>query len=1020
MTYRTATSLLVLAFASAAPAAAQAPEAVEFFEARVRPVLVEHCAKCHSARATKVKGGLLLDSRETVLKGGDSGPAVVPGLPDKSRLIEAVRYENVELRMPPRGKLPERAIADLTTWVKQGAVFPGGTAVAPAATLKAKTSRPPGWAFAPLTRPVVPACSEWGRDPIDAFVADRLRKAGLTPSPPADRATLLRRVTFDLVGLPATPEEIAVFENDRGPDAFAHVVDRLLASPHFGERWGRHWLDLVRYAESRGHESDYTLANAFQYRDYVIRALNADVPYDQFVTEHLAGDLLEQPRLHPEQGFNESVLGTGFWFLGEEVHSPVDVRQDQADRFDNRIDVMTKTFLGLTVACARCHDHKFDPITQKDYYALLGFLESSGYRQVRFEALEQNRRVAAELEALRERARPAILRAFAEAWRPAVAARAWERNARSERRGVSPPVASRLARYEVTGGLTPRRSLDVVVDYGRASEREWFPDGVGFGRGPVRPGDVRLGSDPSRPIECIFDRGAAEADPFWADLKPTADAQPDPGALGAIAHNGRTIRTPTFTVRPGKVYYLVRGSGHAYAAVAQHTLIEGPLHKRLVLPLRCGEHFRWVPHDLSAYPGQPAYVEFTAKEGADFAVAMVVQAEQEPPPPHRLEAAGKGLEDRFAEVVARLASDQLAGSDVAPLAAWMLEHPERFPPPDAVAIERVAGDFFADQARLRSQVRTESHLALAMLDGSGVDERVFIRGSPRILGEPAPRRFLEVLAGARPLDIPRGSGRGIVGSVDNFGALGEAPTHPELLDHLATRFVREGWSLKRLIRAVVLSDTYQMMSRPDGKGDAVDPQNLLLHRARVRRLEGEAIRDALLAVAGRLDRGMYGPGIPIHLTPFLDGRGKPASGPLDGAGRRSVYLAVRRNFLSPFLVAFDTPTPFSTVGRRTVSNVPAQALILMNDPFVHAEARRWGERVRERAGTAEQKIDWMYRAAFGRPAEAGELKACLEFLGLSTEYSDRKATGPSAPSAAPDWPALAHVLINAKEFIYLH
>src|SRR5580704_3079869 len=279
------------------------------------------------------------------------------------------------------------------------------------------------WAFQPLKRADVPALKSEQRvisNPIDAFIHARLEKEGLKQSPAADKLTLIRRVTLDLIGLPPTPAEVDAFLKDQAPNALEKVVDRLLASPHFGERWGRHWLDLVRYAETRGHEFDYPAPNAYQYRDYVIRAFNADVPYNQFVTEHLAGDLLDRPRRHPTQGFNESVLGTGFWFLGEQLHSPVDLRQDEADRLDNMIDVFSKSFLGLTVSCARCHDHKFDAISTWDYYALLGFLESSSYRLVRFDTCEEHRHIAGELRALRERHRPALQRAVAEALRPGV------------------------------------------------------------------------------------------------------------------------------------------------------------------------------------------------------------------------------------------------------------------------------------------------------------------------------------------------------------------------------------------------------------------------------------------------------------------------------------------------------------------------------------------------------------------------------------------------------------------------
>jgi hypothetical protein len=396
----------------------------EFFETKVRPVLVQHCYGCHSGQAKKLRGGLRLDSREAMLAGGDNGPALVPQQPNKSRLIEAVTYKNVELQMPPRGKLPDAAIADLTTWVKMGAPWPKQPASVESGVAKSafdlQERKRTHWAWQPIRPQNPPPVRDrnWPRDPLDRFILARLEDKGLSPAKPAEKRTLLRRLCFDIIGLPPSPEEMQAFLTDASPDAVEKVVDRLLSSPHFGERWGRHWLDLVRYAEARGHEFDYNIPNAYQYRDYVIRALNADVPYNRFVLEHLAGDRLTNPRLHPQHGFNESILATGFWFLGEEVHSPVDIRQDQADRFDNKVDVLSKAFLGLTVACARCHDHKFDAIAAKDYYALFGFLQSSHYRLARFDSMEHNRRVAAELWELRQQSRSKIQQALAETLRP--------------------------------------------------------------------------------------------------------------------------------------------------------------------------------------------------------------------------------------------------------------------------------------------------------------------------------------------------------------------------------------------------------------------------------------------------------------------------------------------------------------------------------------------------------------------------------------------------------------------------
>jgi hypothetical protein len=990
---RLAAATLLAAIGAPTLRAAEPAGSPEFFETKVRPVLVEHCSKCHGDLNGKApKGGLRLDRRESVLKGGDNGPAVVPGEPDKSRIIEAVRYLNADLQMPPKGKLPDAVIADLVAWVKAGAVWPGESSVSKpgASGFDLARRKQSHWSWQPIKATDPPAVHDvaWPAGPIDRFILARLEAKGIRPAAPAERPVWLRRVYFDLVGLPPPPDELSAFLNDSSADAECRVVDCLLASPHFGERWGRHWLDLVRYAETHGHEYDAVIPQAYQYRDYVIRALNADVPYNRFVQEHVAGDLLRDPRRHPAEGFNESILATGFWFLGEEVHSPVDIRQDEADRFDNRIDVLTKAFCALTVSCARCHDHKFDAISTKDYYALFGLIEGSGYRQVRFDTIEVNRKVAAELDALNERYAKELTDTLAH-----------------------------TAHYTTPTSLTAvpnsrpsplPAGTDVVIDYGACKPGQWLPDDASFGTRPRRVGDLVFDGGRMR----IADIAAAVYDRAWDVLTVPPGTESDRGAIGKRVRAGRSIRTPAFKIAGGKLHYLVKGAGTAYAAVDEHTLIDGPLHGSLVLDFPAAPGFRWVTHDLTPYAGHHAHVEFTAAKDTDFAVAMVVQGPTAPPIP-------------------------TPDADVRQ-ANQLLDQPEG-------DVKRIVAGYVAARERIVKNIQPVSRLAPAIWEGTGVDETVFVRGSPKAAGEQVPRRFLEALGGTALITSGPGSGRlelartmtdpvrnpfiarvavnrvwhhlfgrGIVASVDNFGVLGEAPTHPELLDYLADRFVQDGWSVKRLIRELVLSNTYRMSSHPDAAAELADPQNLLMHRMRLRRLEGEAIRDAMLAVSGRLDRTAYGPSVPVYLTPFLEGRGRPAkSGPLDGAGRRSVYQSVYRNFLNPFLLAFDTPIPFSTVGRRQVSNVPAQALILMNDPFVHDQAAVWATAVLAGRGSLAQKVRGMYLAVFGRPPCGDELTACLDFL---SEQAGRYGTN---PDGLKPWTDLAHTLFNAKDFVYV-
>jgi len=776
-------------------------------------------------------------------------------------------------------------------------------------------------------------------------------------------------VSFSLTGLPPTPLEIEAFENDSSEQALEKVVDRLLASPGFGERWARHWLDLARYGESRGHEFDPDIPNAYQYRDYVIRAFNADVPFDQFLKEQIAGDALATPRINPKTGANESVIATGFWHLGEEVHSPVDIRQDQADRYDNRIDVLTKTFLGLTVSCARCHDHKFDAITAKDYYALFGLLEGSAYRQVRFDGQTENRDVAKQLEKLRTQVSEAIATA-------------------------GPPRKNDAGPSREYSDW--RKQSRVIVDFSEP-DATFLPDDVSFGTAPRPAGTFALKAHNMLKME---ERSAAVFDRFWAGLKVAAGSANDFGTLGRKTRAGFTIRTPSFLVEKKSLYYLVRGAGFAFTNVDGHTVVAGPLHGKTIHTIPNSAGYRWIAHRIDGYAGQRAHVELTADPNTDFAVAMVVQSDDPPPgipPPEFLE--GNAPNDEF-------------------LAKWV----------------KLQADM---EMELQSRVVWTSRLAPALWDGNRVTSSVFIRGNPKASGEVVPPRNLEAFTGPGRLPHESGSGRrefagqlvgpdlqkfvarvyvnrvwhhlfgvGLVASTDNFGVLGERPTHPELLDYLACAFIENGWSTKALIRMLVLTDAYRRRSTPLANSLDLDPTNRTLHAFRVKRLEGEAIRDAILQVSGRLNPTVGGGSLPIFLTPFLDGRGKPTSGPLDGDGRRSIYLAVRRNFLSPFLQAFDTPSPFSSVGRRQISNVPAQALILLNDPFVHQQAELWAKAVLARKGTTDERLEGMYLAAFGRKPTIEET------LQLSRFLLDRK-------DEQKAWADLAHTLFNVKDFIFV-
>ncbi|MEM8945102.1 MAG: PSD1 and planctomycete cytochrome C domain-containing protein [Planctomycetota bacterium] len=969
----------------------------DFFERQIRPLLAEHCYSCHSNQAKELKAGLLVDSRKSLLVGGDSGEAVVPGDPDGSLLIEAVRYESYE--MPPKGKLSEREISALVRWIEMGAPWPAEAAATGNAATEAfdlQKRRAEHWVWQQIRAPSLPDVqdSRWPISEIDHFILDRLKESDLEPAPSADRRALVRRMYFDLIGLPPTAEQVAKFLSDKAPHAIDRVVDELLASKHFGERWGRHWLDLVRYAESRGHEFDNDAPNAYQYRDYVIRALNADVPYDQLVREHIAGDLIEPPRLHPEYGFNESVLGTGFWFLGEWVHSPVDIRKEEADRFDNMIDVMSKAFLGVTVGCARCHDHKFDAISTADYYSLSGFLQSSDYRQLRFESLESNRQVARKLSQVDSKYRQAIT---------------------SELKQLS---------FDLPVSPSDGDQRNAVVDYSSIAPEEYLQDGFIFGDAPRRSGQLCLANSADGWKVEFAERTAAASDAFWHGLVSSSEqGQKNQSALAKLPRSGRTLRTPTFSLTTGSVMCRVRGEGHVVACVDSHRMIAGPLHRETIVPVRANQ--AWVEMKLQRYVGHRLHLEFTPAQDSQLEVCFVIEGATQ-------------------DELDQLARREQANAEAIQRCNQSLEQLQQDGASEVDRLKVLVNAWAVERAALQDQVTVESQLAMAMLDGAGEDGRVLIRGNSSRPGDVEPRHFLTAVSGEEPMEIATGSGRlqladainhpanplttrvivnriwhhmmgrGIVPTTDDFGVLGQRPTHLELLDYLATKFVEDGFSIKAMIRRIVLSRTYQMSSRADPAALKQDPKNLNWHHRPPRRLEGEAIRDAMLAVSGSLNATQFGEPVPVHLTAFMDGRGKPGrNGPLDGDNRRSIYLAVRRNFLSPFMLTFDTPAPFSTMGRRNVSNVPAQALILMNDPLVVELAKRWAEISINRHADAEQRIGGMYEAAFARQPTKVELAAALQYVEHASSHTD------DSEKHLQFWTDFAHALINTKEFIFL-
>ena len=989
-------------------------EDLEFFEAKVRPLLVQHCAECHSAKAGDPEGGLSFDSRADF--SAAEGVAVA-GKPDDSLLVKVVRYDG-DLQMPPDGKLPAAAIQTIEEWVRRGLPWPddgkpAGTKKSGVEAFDITKRKAEHWCWHPPRVAAAAAVKNaaWCTSDIDRFVLARLESAGLEPAAEASRETLVRRAAEILTGLPALPADVARVTTDPDPHAFERYVDQLLASPHYGERFARHWLDVARYGEARGHEFDYRIPNAWQYRDWVVKAFNGDLPYDQFVREQIAGDLVERPRVDAKTGANESVVGTGFWFLGEAVHGPVDIAQDEADRMDNCIDTFGKAFLGLALGCARCHDHKFDALSNEDYYALTGMLMSSSYRQVPFETIEANLKVAGRLDAADVEARGRLQPLIAAAVGP---------SGESLAKGLTEPAESPAAPGET-----------VIADYTRgAQSTPIIADAAAWGLSSVPAGEpVLVPEVEGLPREVRVEPvGHARSDAIWSATKSTGEQDSPP--LGDVDRAGRVLRTPKVLIKDGVIWHRVRGHVQIFVVVDGHLLLQGgPIYGSHLMKADTKGEWKWIRQDLRKdltwEGGRVVHVEYAAVAGA-VSVAETVAAIEQP------KRSDPPLPAMVNELLARPGFDWNAPTAKRAVA-------------EAVAVTAARNAILAD-------MRLESATAPAILDGNGIDQYVLLKGSASRRGELSPRRFLEAIDGPSQPAWPQHSsgrreladrvldpanpltsrvivnriwhhlfGRGLVPTTDNFGKLGESAADPvaqALLDTLAVRFREEGWSIKRLVKQIVTSSTWRMSSSRNERAAEKDPLNLLLHHYPLRRLEGEAIRDKLLTVSGRLDRTVGGPSVEVFITEFHDGRGKPKSGPLDGAGRRSIYTRIRRNFLPSFLLAFDMPVPFQAMGRRNVTNVPAQALTLMNDPFVTEQATLWAKQtLRDESLPPEDRIDRMYWEAFARGPTAEERVTAVEFL--ATQAAEYGVSFADQPRHEATWADLAHALITTKEFIFV-
>ncbi len=950
-------SFIGLLFACSASLAGAAD--YEHFEKRVRPVLVERCYECHSAAAKKLKGGLFLDSKEGWARGGDSGPAIVPGDPERSLLIKAVRWADADSQMPPKNKLPQAEIDALVAWVKSGAPDPRE---ASPATLNSTLAQLPKstnhWSYQPLKTSSPPVVKKrgWPRGDLDRFLLSTLEARGIKPAVDAEPAVLCRRLYFDLIGLPPTPEQIKAFTASAARNrqsAIGQLVDELLASPRFGEQWGRHWLDVVRFGESltlRG----FIYKEAWRYRDYVIDSFNRDTPFDQFIREQLAGDLLPHQNVaqHQRQNIAATFLALGNWNLEEQ-----DKRQLDMDVVDEQLDTLGKAFLGQTIGCARCHDHKFDPISTRDYYALAGILKSC------------------------QTLKHANVSEWIEAPLP-----------------VTPDLEQRLNDHELAVKVLQEK--------------------------------IKSTKDTAKRLAGIG--GESKDGPGQTSILAAKDLP------GVIADSAQARKVGEWKHSQYSKHYIGDGYWHDdNSGKGAKTL---SFASEIVKPGRYEVRLAYV-HGANRATNIPVTVFHADGE------ATVRVNQQEPPPfdgrfvslgQFRFEANGFGY--------VLVSNDGTEGYVTADAVQFLPMDETLDDAPRAATNEVRAGVSVNAASNLQTEIKSlEAQLKRLQETGPrrpmtlGVKETgkaedipIHIRGSVHNLGALVPRGFLAVASSGAPLAMPEGesgrrelagwiasaenpltarvfvnrawlwlTGEGIVRSPDNFGTTGDAPTNPALLDHLAARFIEDGWSVKTLVRHITLSRAYQLSSRFSPGAQALDPQNQWQGRGARRRLTAEQLRDAMLAVSGRLEVSGGGQTYPANLSADF--------GFVFKEPRRSVYAPVFRNALPELFEVFDFAPPSMVTGRRNISTVPTQALFLLNNPFVREQAQAAAQRLLE-LGLADNiaRIEHAHLLALGRWPTAQERRLALTHLGRD------------GAAAAEAWTELFHALFASADFRYLN
>ncbi|MBV8488696.1 MAG: PSD1 domain-containing protein, partial [Planctomycetaceae bacterium] len=892
-------------------------EEPDLFESQVRPLLAQHCYKCHGP--VKQKGGVRLDGPDHLVKAVDGqGPVVVPGDPAQSRLIKVVLYsDESESKMPPSGKLPDAAIDALARWVKEGATWPvekKPNEPKPAAAVRAKH-----WAYQPVKRPEEPEVKDatWPASPIDRFILARLEARGMTPSPPADRRTLLRRLTFDLTGLPPTEAQIDAFDRDTSPDATARLVDRLLGSPQFAERWARHWLDVARYADSKGPISKGEIAypSAYTYRDWVVRALAADLPYDQFLTKQIAADCQMRVQNHPD------LAALGFLTLGRKFE------ESKPDIIDDRLDVIFRGTQGVSISCARCHDHKYDPISIRDYYSLYGVFAGATEKHEVIIFTPQDR-LAAQAHAAELLARTRDLEHFLEA----------------ERKRLYGDHRRKAAAYLLAGQEALNRASASADAEDRDSPRSgpYEKDDPNHARPDgLNPAVVELYKTVLENTRGIHHRVLAPWHAF-AQLAPEEFATRGKTLAAEFAANENPDKPLAVLVSrlfagkpPADPADLAGRYGKLFAAIAR----------------------KWDKQLTEAdRADRPRPTELV--DEAEDEIRQVICG---PAAPLDERAIGEINDKLDPERKAKLAALEKAVLDwkndpSAPPLARVLEESEE--PPPACVFKRGKPEEPGDVVPRQFLPILSRPDAKPFTEGSGryeLAKAIASKNNPLTARVWVNRVWTHLM------------GRGLVATLSDFGVRSDPPSHPELLDWLACALMEDGWSTKRLIRTIVLSRAYQQSSDDRGDGREIDPANELYWRANRKRLELEPLRDAMLMTAGTLDLTVGGRS--VNLADQPDCR------------RRTLYLAVRRENLPSLFRAFDFANPDLHVPARHETTVPQQALFLLNSPFVAEAARALA--CRASAETGDDESQWVRRAfriALGREPESRELDRARVFL----------------------------------------